>query len=153
MQIKFLTETWFGFYNLDITDKAVNVAFPHSYSPVLRTDNTSCTCLQCYYVIFEKVFALTELLHILKMEAASTSKILVPTPWTAYSHLPKKSITKRQTLESHIMHKTSVSRIPFSLSTLVSSFAGVITTVLSIDLRLKMSKLPQTNPLYILQFY
>jgi hypothetical protein len=98
-----------------------------SYSSVLRTDNTSCTCLQCYYVIFEKVFALTELLHILKTEAASTSKILVPTYWTTYCHLPKKSITKRQTLESHTMHKTSVSKIPFSLSTLASSFASVIT--------------------------
>jgi hypothetical protein len=124
MQIKFLTETRFGFHNLDITDKAVNVAFPHSFSSVLCTDNTSCTYLQCYYVIFEKVFALTELLHILKIEA-STPKILVPT----YCYLPKKSITKRQTLESHIMHKTSVSKIPFSLSTLASSFAGVITTI------------------------
>jgi len=118
MQIKFLTETSFGFYNLDITDKAVNVAFPHSYSSVLHTNNTSFTCLQCYYVIFEKVFALTELLHILKMDA-STSKILVST----YCQLPKKSITKRKTLESHIMHKTSVSKIPFTLSTLVSSSA------------------------------
>jgi len=85
MQIKFLTETRFGFHNLDITDKAVNVAFPHSFSSVLCTDNTSCTYLQCYYVIFEKVFALTELLHILKIEAASTPKILVPT----YCYLPK----------------------------------------------------------------
>lgn len=68
------------------------------------------------------------------MEAASISKILVPTYWNTYCHLPKKSITKKQTLESHIMHKTSVSNIPFSLSTLASSFASVITTIQSSDL-------------------
>lgn len=96
MQIKFLTgnKAWLlqSGHN-----KAVNVVFPHSYSSVLHTDNTSFTCPQCYYVISEKVFALTELLHILKMDA-STFRILVST----YCHLPKKSITKTKTLISCI---------------------------------------------------
>lgn len=121
-KIHYRNKVWFL---QSVHNKVVNVSFPHSYSSVLCTENATCTFLQCYYVIFENVFALTELLHILKMEAARTSKILVPT----YCHLPKKSITKKQTLESHIMHKTSVSKIPFLLSTLASSFASVTTTI------------------------